>query len=108
MPAWRTADGAAGAGRARAPAQRLGSLAPPGVRSFALARAGVRRSERLANAMAPPPGYNAASIWHKDFPPRELIDNTTDPESGDIVEWRKRGKVRCSVRNDTVIRSFAL
>ncbi len=46
--------------------------------------------------MAPPPGYNAASVWHKDFPPRELIDNTTDPETGESVEWRKRGKVRTS------------
>jgi hypothetical protein len=44
--------------------------------------------------MAPPPGYNAASVWHKDFPPRELIDNTTDPETGEKVEWRKRGKVQ--------------
>lgn len=44
--------------------------------------------------MAPPAGYNAASVWHKDFPPRELIDNTTDPETGEKVEWRKRGKVQ--------------
>jgi Asp-tRNA(Asn)/Glu-tRNA(Gln) amidotransferase A subunit family amidase len=44
--------------------------------------------------MAPPPGYTAAGVWHADFPPRELIDNTTDPETGEFVEWRKRSKVQ--------------
>ena len=39
--------------------------------------------------MAPPPGYVAASVWHADFPPQALIDNTTDAD-GNPVEWRKR------------------
>ena len=44
--------------------------------------------------MAPPAGYTAAAVWHADFPPRELIDNTTDPETGEQVEWRQRGRVQ--------------
>ena len=48
---------------------------------------------RIHHAMAPPPGYVAADVWHPDFPPQALLDSTTTSD-GETVEWRKRSQAQ--------------